>query len=97
MELSLRDWQPGNGGASSQPPNRFAVPANHLEQDHHTRWTVQSLPRLVMRIRQSHDPSVRAAASRGGSGRRRGAAAPAPTSTRSTCCAASCARCAFEH
>ena len=31
MELSLRDWQPGHGGASSQPSNRFAVPANHLE------------------------------------------------------------------
>ena len=32
MELSLRDWQPGHGGASSQPPNRSAMFANHLVQ-----------------------------------------------------------------
>jgi hypothetical protein len=31
MELSLRDWQPGQGGASSQPLNRSAVPANHID------------------------------------------------------------------
>ena len=31
MELSLRDWQPGHGGTSSQPPNRYALPMHTMQ------------------------------------------------------------------
>ena len=89
--LAARSWQ------RILPAAKQVCHAGHHIENRHSRWTVQSLPRLVMRLCQSHDPSICAAVSRGGSGRRRGAAAPAPTSTRSTCCAASCARYASEH